>query len=271
MRTFLENERAIAAAAVEGLNAASRGRVHEKLSPFREQAKSDSRNTRVEEVRGLIDVAGTLFAGPGRPLFTGYDKRGSFSSYHDDRGVRKSSSMTGLSMQSIYEYAIIIMLASRNPKLAKQRNEEKEEQPRADTPDLSLYGLDAQLSAMPTQTRAEAEIEAAGCKDLRTQGFYYVKIKNKKGKRYIEDVRNMRAWCKLLRPQMYDRFKQLGWLDTDNEEKGLHAIVRDLTKVEVLLYFKLLNIIPGRSNKKSSPAASVASHLNIGAEQLRKL
>lgn len=76
MQAFLDDERAIAAAAAEGLTLATRGRIHETMEPFRARAQSDSRREIRGEIGGFLRAAGLLFGDNRRKSFSALSKQG---------------------------------------------------------------------------------------------------------------------------------------------------------------------------------------------------
>ncbi|CAH0392898.1 unnamed protein product [Bemisia tabaci] len=151
------------------------------------------------------------------------------------------------------------------------RVEEKDKKERAETPDLTLYGLDDQLTGIPMSLRVDAEIEARKAGEIKPKGLYFVRIKIKKGLTYMEDLRTMRSWLKLLRPKEYGRLKKEGELKLENEERGLMELAVSLTKAEFILWFKLRQIMPTKLDHTLSPAASVASLLDVTEDELERL
>lgn len=247
----------------DGYTEAARGRVHEELAPYRSIGFRENQMERNNDVGALIGAAGLVFGANGRTPFTGQNKQGPYRPYNT--GERQAFPIP--LPRTIIHHHHHLKEDKGGGERRRFMDTVVEKQGRPPTPDLTLYGLDPNLSSVTLQMRLEAEAEATNAGVIKRKGHYFVKLKLKGSRFYEEDVRHLRPWVKLLRPEKYKEMQEIGWLHETNEEKGLHELVGDLTKVEFILFFKLHSIMPTRLNPVLSPAASVADLLHISEEQ----
>lgn len=260
-----EHERArIRDQARAGYNESARGRVHEELAPHRALAINQNNRERSNETDALVNVAGLVFGGSNRTPFSGSNKQGTFSSYN--RG-------TGQAFPHPHTTVVYVQKgANKTPALARALSPmigEKTDRP--PTPEISLYGLNADLGNISMDMRVDAEIEARSAGEIKPKGQYFVKMKLKNGGCYIEDIRRMRPWLKVIRAGHYTKLKATGRLNEDNEENGLFEIIQEITKTEFILYFKLHSIMPSKLTPRLASSENVAKLLTISSEQKARL